>query len=99
MSRLLTKRDVQLYQRSVAILKIDVDINANRIIVLNRNTFEVLAAMCLPPSKVTIIQLPLTYGVSGKLMVAIVDDDAQYNAVVADGVNCEFMSTPVDMSQ
>lgn len=90
---------IVLPPRPIAILQVDMDANAERLFVIDRNTFEVLWVTLRPPLGVAKCQLPGVYGASDNLLVGILDDNRNYNVKAADGVRCEIVQSSVDMSQ
>lgn len=85
--------------RPITILQIDMDVNAERLFVIDRNNFEVLLVVLRPQSGIAKMQLPNMYSASNRLLVGILDDSNVYNADVADGVACEIVQSDFDMSQ
>lgn len=99
MARLFTSRDSASYIQSIAVLEVSIDDNAERVVVFDRKTLKALCAGTVPTSKTAKFRLPLAYTTNFGLIVAILDDDGQYNIKAADGVRAEIRATPVDMSQ
>ncbi|MGI2078488.1 hypothetical protein [Shewanella putrefaciens] len=88
-----------VFHRPIAILQVDMDSNAERLIVLNRDTFDVLHMTIRPPSGVVKCQLPSTYSTNDSLLVGILDNSLVYDCKFADGIRCEVVDSSVDMSQ
>tara|TARA_R110002033_G_scaffold138731_1_gene177718 strand:- start:2213 stop:2512 length:300 start_codon:yes stop_codon:yes gene_type:complete len=87
------------YQGHMAVLEVDVDSNAERVVVAHRVTLKTYAASNIPPLGVVRFRLPMTFATSDELIVIIFDTDRVYNASVLDGVRCEIMQSTADMSQ
>lgn len=85
--------------RPIAVLQVDMDVNAERLFVIDRSTFEVLWVLLRPQSGIAKMQLPSLYSVSDRLLVGILDDNRIYNTKVVDGVRCEIVQSDFDMSQ
>lgn len=85
--------------RPIGVLQVDMDINAERLFVIDRITFEVLFVTIRPPSNIVKIQLPILYSAQPILLVGILDDNGIYNTGITDGVMCEIVQSDFDMSQ
>lgn len=85
--------------RPISVLQVDMDVNAERLFVIDRITFEVLFVTVRPQSNVVKVQLPSWYAVENRLLVGILDDNSIYNTNVTDGVTCEFVQSDFDMGQ
>lgn len=99
MANMIFKRDSVVYSRFISFLQIDIDENAERLVVIDRKTFKLIIAGVIPPSTIGKYQTPMKYANANDLIVAIIDDDGQYNIKAVDGVKTEILSTPVDFSQ
>lgn len=99
MSILFLVRDSASYPTSIAILEVSLDADAERLIVMNRITTECLTVLNNTQSNTVKVRLPMDYIVSNNLLLLMVDDDAVFNVSAVDGVNCQIVSTPYDMSQ
>lgn len=87
------------YVRPICVLQVAMDTKAERLFVIDRNSFEVVWACTRPPSSVAKVQLPSIYASTDNLLVGILDDDRNYNVKAADGVRCEMVTSNFDMSQ
>ncbi|MGX7654659.1 hypothetical protein [Shewanella putrefaciens] len=87
------------FNRPITILQVDMDVNAERLFVIDRNTFEVLWVLHRPQSGVAKMQLPNLYSVNDRLLVGILDENSVYNSKVVDGVRCEIVQSDFNMSQ
>ncbi|WP_413472551.1 hypothetical protein [Shewanella baltica] len=85
--------------RPISVLQVDMDVNAERLFVIDRITFEVLFVGVRSPSNLVKLQLPSWYSVGNRLLVGILDDSGVYNTNVTDGVVCEIVQSDFDMSQ
>ncbi|QYJ79434.1 hypothetical protein [Shewanella acanthi] len=83
-----------------ATLKIDMDADAERLIVLDRLTLEVINHVIRPPSGFAYLIVPQKYASTDKLLVGIVDDDLAFDCKMADGVSATIEDVQgLDMSQ
>lgn len=74
----------------VGVLEIDMDAAAERITVIDRDLLEtVYANVFTSPLKVVV---PIEYATKNGLLVMILDDNAQYNAAVLDGVRASVIN-------
>lgn len=85
--------------RPITVLQVDVDVDAERLFVIDRETFEVLMVVLRPQSGIAKMQLPNLYSVNDRLLVGILDDNRVYNTKVVDGVRCQIELSDFDMSQ
>lgn len=85
--------------RPITVLQVDVDVDAERLFVIDRETFEVLMVVLRPQSGIAKMQLPNLYSVNDRLLVGILDDNRVYNIKVVDGVRCQIELSDFDMSQ
>ncbi|MGE4260023.1 hypothetical protein [Shewanella sp.] len=75
----------------MGMLTLDIDANAERYVVLERNTLAVLHHNRPPASGIVNLLIPAKFATSG-LIVGIVDDDGQYNIKMFDGVTCDLVN-------
>ena len=68
----------------VGLLEIDMDVDANRVAIIDRESLNIMYAGGFSPSLKVV--LPIDYATRDGLLVMIIDDDGQYNASVLDGV-------------
>ena len=74
----------------VGLLDIDMDASANRIVIFDRESLDNLYSDGFSsPLKVV---LPIDYATTDGLLVMILDDDGQYNAVALDGVRASIVN-------
>lgn len=86
--------------RSLALLTVDIDTNAERCVLIDRRTFTVLYAGIRPPSNVIKLLQPLEFAIGNYCIVGIVDDNGVYDCKFADGLKLELVdANTVDMSQ
>jgi uncharacterized UPF0146 family protein len=85
---------------NVALLELDMDVDAERVFAMDRNTGITLVFGLRPPSGIWKIILDKSYAVDSKLLVGIIDTDNQFNATVIDGVKLKLVDGNfVDLSQ
>lgn len=86
--------------RSLALISLDMDINAERFILIDRRTLTVVYAGIRPPSNVTKVLLPQVFAIGNYCIAGIVDDNGVYDCKFVDGVMAELVdANTVDMSQ
>ncbi|MGI2111733.1 hypothetical protein ACRN9C_20465 [Shewanella frigidimarina] len=73
-----------------AILTLDVDVEAERVAVLDRVTLQPMHNITAVSSNFSVI-LPLDYGSIKKVIVGIIDDDEVHNCQFIDGVSAEIL--------
>ncbi|MGX9460628.1 hypothetical protein ACWXWU_05215 [Shewanella sp. A14] len=73
-----------------AILNVDVDIDAERLVVLDRVYLTTLVNKQIAASTFKIM-LPSKYMIDSNLLVGIIDDDGEYNCQFIDGVSAEVI--------
>lgn len=74
-----------------AIVMVDVDPEANRVIVLNRITLECYVNKTIDTSIVK-LRVPAEFIINNNLIVGILDDDGTYDCKIVDGKNAELLS-------
>lgn len=74
-----------------AMVEVDHDMDANRIVIFNRTSLELIAVSRASNTGVSQFRVPLPYATNNELLVGIVDDDLVYNAKFADGVQAEVI--------
>lgn len=75
-----------------AMISIDIDDSATRVLILNRLTLSVVANVNVSRVGVLRLRLPLSYGTSNDMLVGILDDTFIYNATFIDGVKGEIIN-------
>ena len=78
--------------REAALLSLDLDENSDRFIVINRVNVKVLNHGKTPLTNIKKILLPAIYASDNNIMVILLDDDRQFNAVVVDGISLESVN-------
>ena len=74
-----------------AVLSIDADPAAERVIIMARDTGDVFHNFTYQSNKQLKFIVPLTYSVNADLLVGILDDDRVYNTKFVDGVKSELI--------
>lgn len=83
-----------------ATLKIDIDPDAERFLVFDRVTIEIINLGIRPPSGTAYFIVPDKYANTDKLLVGILDDNEAFNAKFIDGVFANLENVQgLDMSQ
>lgn len=83
-----------------ALIQVDMDVSAERLVIQHRNTLEVLQHVVRPPSGILKVIVPMTYATSDNLLIGIMDDSGEYDCKFTDGVRAEIVDAySVDMSQ
>jgi hypothetical protein len=75
-----------------AMISIDIDDSATRVLILNRISLDVIANVNVDNAGVLRFRLPLEYGTSNDMLVGILDDTFTYNATFIDGVKGEIIN-------
>ncbi|MEH6734031.1 MAG: hypothetical protein V7690_05245 [Shewanella sp.] len=78
---------------NIAVLNVDVDTDAERLVLLNRNPIFVHSTIDISDSNLVKVRVPMNYATSGELLLILLDDDFNFNAVIADGVKAEIIKT------
>jgi hypothetical protein len=73
-----------------AILNLDIDIDAERVAVIDRVSLQGIHNITVTSSNVSVI-VPMTYITNRKLLVGILDDNELYNCQFIDGVSPEII--------
>ncbi len=89
-------RDIVLFQSGVyqAVVNVDVDIDAERVVILDRRSVISLGNQKVFTSNM-MIRVPIEYATSNNLIVGIVDDDNIFAGKFIDGVNAELIDPKV----
>ncbi|MCU8004172.1 hypothetical protein L5M38_02620 [Shewanella sp. SM101] len=74
-----------------AMIAIDADPDAERVIVMARDTGEVFHNFTYQSNKQLKFIVPLIYSVNADLLVGILDDNRTYNTKFVDGVKAELI--------
>lgn len=77
-----------------ALITVDVDPSAERLLIINRTTLEVLAHKRVDGGVHKII-MPMKYATTNDIAVLIFDDDLDYNVVAVDGVQLQIIDSIV----
>lgn len=86
--------------RPLGLISIDIDQAAERFMILNRSTGELILNTIRPQTGVAKRLVPLIYTGSNKLIIGILDDNGVYDCKFVDGVMAELVdANTVDMSQ
>jgi hypothetical protein len=79
----------QLIQQ--ALITADTDINAERIVIVDRRNMTVIHSKSIDSHIVNLI-VPLIYLAKNNLLVGILDDDMEFNCQFIDGVKPELIN-------
>lgn len=79
----------QLIQQ--ALITADTDINAERIVIVDRRNMAVIHSKSIDGNIVNLI-VPLIYLAQNNLLVGILDDDMEFNCQFIDGVKPELIN-------
>ncbi len=74
-----------------ALIEVDSDESANRIIILDRTSLALIVVSRASSTGVGQFRVPLPYSINNELLIGIVNDDLVYNAKFADGVKAEVI--------
>lgn len=74
-----------------AVLSVDADPDAERVIIMARDTGEIFHNFRYQSNKQLKFIVPLNYSVNADLLVGILDDNRTYNAKFVDGVKAELI--------
>uniref|UniRef100_UPI00404795BD hypothetical protein n=1 Tax=Shewanella baltica TaxID=62322 RepID=UPI00404795BD len=85
---LITPKDRVFNQ---AIVSVDADLDAERILILNRNSGYVYHNFKFEINKNMMFIVPNEHLVNSNILVGILDDDRTYNAKFVDGVQAELI--------
>lgn len=78
-----------------AMVEVDSDVNAERLVVLDRISLYCIHNVAVAESNVTQLRVPLGYTANNNLLVGIVDDDGQYNSKFVDGIQAQLVDANV----
>lgn len=83
-----------------ALVQIDMDVDAERLVIQDRNTMEQLYYGSRPTMGISKVIVPMRYATSNSLLVGILDVSEVYNCNFTDSVRAEIVDAySVDMSQ
>jgi hypothetical protein len=86
--------------RPVGLVEVNMDVNAERIMVIDRTKGDVITNTLRPSSGIAKVIVPLSYTTSNTLLVGILDDSQVYDCKFVDGVMAELVdANTVNMSQ
>jgi hypothetical protein len=74
------------------VVAVDADSDAERVVIIDRNTTEVFHNFNYQSNKQLKFIVPLIYSVNANLLVGILDDNRFYNAKFVDGVKAELIN-------
>ena len=72
-----------------ALFELDADLNAERFMIIDRITAKTIYHHLVPPSGIVKLVLNQKYAQKHDILVVILDDNGQYNAVCMDGVKLQ----------
>ncbi|MDO6526937.1 hypothetical protein Q4519_14720 [Motilimonas sp. 1_MG-2023] len=81
--------------REIATVNLDLSDNASRICIMDRRELLLLFASSAQAN--ILRQVPLEYSRAPNLIIFMLDDTGNYNAVVADAVQAEFVSAGAEV--
>ena len=100
MVKILLVKILNIIPRPMGLITVDMDIAAERIMVLDRKSGQMILHTIRPPSGVSKNLVPVSYTTSNNILVGILDDDDVYEAKFIDGVMAELVdANTVNMSQ
>lgn len=100
MSELLFFKDDTIIPFNAGLIQVDIDVDAERIVLMDRNSFNILISTIKPPSGILKLIIPISFTTNNQLLIGILDDSATYDCKFADGVKAEMVNAnTVDMSQ
>lgn len=86
MTRILNTIVLTVPRRFIALIEVDVDANANRLVIMERLSLAILANMPVGGGNHVKLVLPEKYAVTEMMLVGIMDDDGAYDCKFTDGV-------------
>ncbi|MCU8043291.1 MULTISPECIES: hypothetical protein [unclassified Shewanella] len=75
-----------------AMVEVDADIDAERVLIINRLSGETYQNFKLQNNKVMKFIVPIQHSNTHSLLVGILDDDNVYNSEIVDGVKAELIN-------
>lgn len=100
MSDILFFKDNDVIPFNAALITVDVDGSADRIVVMGRDDISIIAVVIKPASNTLKLVVPQIYATKNGLIVGIVDDNGVYDCKFSDGVKADSVDlNTVDMSQ
>lgn len=89
-----------MYVRPLSLIQVDMDVNAERVMILNRDTGGLVYLGLAPTNNVLKRLFPIKYSVTSDLLVGILDDDKVYNCKFLDGVTAELVdANSIDLTK
>jgi hypothetical protein len=79
----------------VSVLKLDIDVNAERTIVYDGDTFDLIVTKNCNDEKVFNLFFDEKYSTGATLNVMIIDTDLNFNGAVATGVVCQLVDANI----
>ncbi len=83
--------NIKLAVINQAVLTIDADPDAERVLIMDRNTAETIYSFTYQSNKQLKFVVPTIYSVNPDLLVGILDDNRVYNTKFVDGVKAELI--------
>lgn len=74
-----------------AVINVDADVDAERLMIMNRNTLEVYHLHTIT-NNIVVMVVPYPHTIEDTLLVGILDNDGQYNCKFLDGVRAESIN-------
>lgn len=74
-----------------AVIEIDVDPLAERVVILDRFYFSVIHNHVSSKSRLLRLIVPLSFSIRNDLIVGIIDDTLEYNVKMLDGVQAQII--------
>jgi hypothetical protein len=100
MVKILLVKILTLLPRPMGLITVDMDMAAERIMILNRKSGQMILHTIRPPSGISKTLVPVSYTTSNMLLVGVLDDGGVYEAKFIDGVMAELVdANTVNMSQ
>ncbi|MDT3281684.1 hypothetical protein [Shewanella scandinavica] len=100
MNTILFIKAAPLVPRPLGLVTVDMDINAERLMIIDRNTGEVINNTIRSSTSVVKLLVAISYTTSNRLLVGILDDSLVYDCKFVDGVMAEIVdANTVNMSQ
>lgn len=79
----------------LALVEVDIDPDAERIIIIDRTNMATLALSTRPLSGILRVVLPHKYAIEHNCIVGIIDDSGKYNCWFMDGVKAQSIDLNV----
>lgn len=100
MTKVLLKKVLNLAPKPLGLITVDMDIAAERIIIMDRISGQVINNTLRPPSGISKTLVEKKYITSNNLIVGILDDSKVYDCKFIDGIMPEIVdANTINMSQ